>query len=162
MFGRGEKDDKAPVHRKAGLAEIETVIGANAYFRGDIQSDGSARIEGVFEGTIDVTGNLIVGEGAKVVANIKANNISVSGAVKGDISGNKVEILDKGRVWGNLKVSSLLLNEGAYLRGQTTMTGDLEPPMIEPPKRSTEDKEPSPGRIVDVEAKAKESVDTDE
>lgn len=162
MFGRGSKEESAPVRTAAKLTEVETVVGANSYFRGDIQSDGGARVEGVFEGTIDVTGNLVIGEGAKVIADIKANNISISGAVKGDITGNKVEILDNGRVWGNLKVSSLLLNEGAYLRGQTTMAGDLEPPMIEPPKKREEEPEPSSAKIVDVEPKAKETAETEE
>ncbi|MGD2176946.1 MAG: polymer-forming cytoskeletal protein [Anaerolineae bacterium] len=138
-------------------AKIETVIGPNAYFRGDVQSDGGARIDGIFEGTIDITGNLIVGEGAKVIADIQANNISISGAIKGDINANKVEILESGRVWGDLKVSSLLLNEGAYLRGQTTMHGDVEPPLIEPPRESREES----ATIVDAEAKTKESTGTD-
>lgn len=163
MFGRGNKDESAPVRKTAKPAEIETVVGANTYVRGDIQSDGGARVEGIFEGTIDVTGNLVISEGAKVIADIQANNISISGAVKGDITGNKVEILDNGRVWGNLKVNSLLLNEGAYLRGQTTMAGDLEPPMIEPPKKSEVEKksETGPAKIVDVEPKAKEPTDTE-
>lgn len=162
MFGRGNKDESAPVRKAAKPTEIETVVGSNTYFRGDIQSDGGARVEGIFEGTIDVTGNLVVSEGAKVIADIKANNISISGAVKGDITGNKVEILDNGRVWGNLKVSSLLLNEGAYLRGQTTMAGDLEPPMIEPPDKSEEEPKSGPAKIVDVEPKAKEATETEE
>jgi cytoskeletal protein CcmA (bactofilin family) len=162
VFGRGRKDEGAPVSRATSPTQIETIVGPNAYFRGDIQSDGGARIEGIFEGTIDVTGNLVIGEGAKVIADIKANNISISGAVKGDITGNKVEILDNGRVWGNLKVGSLLLNEGAYLRGQTTMAGDLEPPMIEPPKRPEPESEAGPGKIVDVEPKAKETAETEE
>lgn len=162
MFGRGNKDESAPVRKTAKPTEIETVVGSNTYVHGDIQSDGGARVEGIFEGTIDVTGNLVVGEGAKVIADIKANNISISGAVKGDITGNKVEILDNGRVWGNLKVNSLLLNEGAYLRGQTTMAGDLEPPMIEPPKKSEaeEKSETAAAKIVDVEPKAKETAET--
>ncbi|MGD8996885.1 MAG: polymer-forming cytoskeletal protein [Anaerolineae bacterium] len=133
------------------------MIGPNAYFRGDIQSDGGARIDGIFEGTIDVTGNLIVGEGAKVIADIQANNISISGAIKGDINANKVEILESGRVWGDLRVNSLLLNEGAYLRGQTTMQGDVEPPLIEPPRQSREEST----TIVDVEAKTKEETEID-
>ncbi len=161
MFGRGSKDEGAPVRKATKPTEIETIVGANAYFRGDIQSDGGARVEGIFEGMIDVTGNLIIGEGAKVIADIKANNISISGAVKGDITANKVEILDNGRVWGNLKVSSLLLNEGAYLRGQTTMAGDLEPPMIEAPKRPEEEPEIGPAKIVDVEARAKGEAETE-
>ena len=155
MFGRGKKEEK-PSRQPTGKAlKIETVIGPNARFRGDVQSDGGARIEGVFEGTIDVTGNLIIGEGAKVIADISAHNISISGAVKGDIDGNKVEILENGRVWGNLTINSLLLNEGAFLRGKTTMHGDIEPPMIEPPRESKQREEEEGATIVDVEPKVK-------
>ncbi len=148
MFGR-DKPKPSPV---VPVAKIETIIGPNAHFRGDIQSDGGVRIDGILEGNIDITGNLVVGEGAKIIADIKANNISISGAVKGNISGNRVEILETGRVWGDLTINSLLLNEGAYLRGQTTMHGDIEPPMIEPPK-SRPAAEPARATIVDVEPK---------
>ena len=147
MFGR-EKTRKAA--SAAPVSKIETVIGPNAHVRGDIQSDGGVRIEGILEGNIDITGNLVIGEGAKLIAEINANNISISGAVKGNISGNRVEILETGRVWGDLTINSLLLNEGAYLRGQTTMHGDIEPPMIEPPKPRTAE-EPASTTIVDVE-----------
>jgi cytoskeletal protein CcmA (bactofilin family) len=151
VFGREKTPKTPPV---APASKIETIIGPNAYFRGDIQSDGGIRIEGIFEGNIDVTGNLVIGEGAKVVAEVKANNISISGAVKGNVTGNRVEILETGRVWGDLTINSLLLNEGAYLRGQTTMHGDIEPPMIEPPKPQAA-AEPAHATIVDVEPKPK-------
>ena len=148
MFGR-EKTKASPM---ASVSKIETIIGPNAHFRGDVQADGGVRIEGIFEGNIDITGNLVIGEGAKLIAEIKANNISVSGAVKGNITGNRVEILETGRVWGDLTINSLLLNEGAYLRGQTTMHGDVEPPLIEPPKPRPA-AEPARTTIVDVEPK---------
>ncbi|HEY67100.1 MAG: hypothetical protein DRI79_01495 [Chloroflexi bacterium] len=148
MFGR----EKAKTSPAAPVSKIETIIGPNAYIRGDIQSDGGVRIDGIFEGTIDIIGNLVIGEGAKVIADIKANNISISGAVKGNITGNRVEILETGRVWGDLTINSLLLNEGAYLRGQTMMHGDIEPPMIEPPQPRPA-AEPASATIVDVEPK---------
>jgi cytoskeletal protein CcmA (bactofilin family) len=142
-------------------AKIETVIGPNCHVQGTIQSDGGIRIDGIFQGDIDTTGNVIIGESAKVIAEIKANNVSVAGAVKGNVTGNKVEVLETGRVWGDLTVNSLLLNEGAYLRGQTMMHADLEPPMIEPPKAQTPPPPPPPptsdrgkaveGEIVDIE-----------
>lgn len=150
MFGK-EKTQKAA--SMAPVSKIETVIGPNAHFRGDIQSDGGVRIDGIYEGTIDITGNLVIGEGAKLIAEISANNISISGAIKGNISGNRVEILETGRVWGDLTINSLLLNEGAYLRGQTTMHGDIEPPMIEPPK-PRHAAQPAGATIVDVEPKS--------
>ena len=154
MFGR-EKTKPGAVTPATPVSKIETIIGPNCYFQGNIQSDGGVRIDGIFEGHIDITGNLFIGEGAKLLAEIKANNISISGAVKGNISGNRVEILETGRVWGDLTINSLLLNEGAYLRGQTTMHGDIEPPMIEPP-RPMPAAEPAVATIVDVEPKPQE------
>ena len=143
-------------------SKIETVIGPNCYLQGPLQSDGGIRIDGVFQGDIDTTGNVIVGESAKVIADIKANNVSVGGAVKGNISGNRVEVLETGRVWGDLTVNALLLNEGAYLRGQTMMHADLDPPMIEPPRSAKAPPPPPPppdlskskaveGEIVDID-----------
>ena len=146
MFGKGKTQTPSGVL----ASKIETIVGPNARFRGDIQCDGGVRIDGIFEGDIDITGNLVIGEGAKIIADIKANNISISGAVKGDIAGNRVEILETGRVWGDLTINSLLLNEGAYFRGQTTMHGDIEPPLIEPPKPRPA-AQPASAAIVDVE-----------
>ncbi len=73
--------------------------------------------------------------------------------MKGNVNANRVEILETGRVWGDLTINSLLLNEGAYLRGQTTMHGDIEPPLIEAPKSpsGTKPAPTSPPTIVDVE-----------
>ncbi len=153
MFGR-EKPSAAP--SAAPVSKIETVIGPNAHFRGEIQSDGGIRIDGICEGTLDIAGNLVIGEAAKIIADIKANNISISGAVKGNINGNRVEILKTGRVWGDLVISSLLLEEGAYLRGQTTMHGDIEPPLIEAPKTKATAAPPS-SAIVDMEPRPQET-----
>jgi len=153
VFGK-EKVQSPTMSSAAPVSKIETVLGPNARFTGEIQSDGGVRIEGIFEGTVDITGNLVVSESAKVLATIKANNVSVSGAVKGSIQANRVEILETGRIWGDLSVNSLLLNEGAYLRGQTVMHGDVEFPMIEAPKSASPAK-PASAEIVDVAPKLK-------
>jgi hypothetical protein len=95
MFGREEKKTErrpqppvaAPAAPAAPAARIETVIGPNAHFRGNLISEGGIRIDGIFEGNIETTGNLVIGESAKVIADIRANNISISGAVKGNITG---------------------------------------------------------------------------
>jgi cytoskeletal protein CcmA (bactofilin family) len=153
VFGREKPQGTTPQAAAPPVSKIETIIGPNAYFRGDIQSDGGVRIDGIFEGTVDITGNLVIGEGAKVIADISANNISISGAIKGNVNGNRVEILDTGRVWGDLTIKSLLLNEGAYLRGQTMMHGDIEPPMIEAPKSQAQpapQQQPPQATVVDA------------
>lgn len=120
--------------RPATTQPIETTIGTNTHIKGDIQGDGGLRVEGIVEGNIVITGNLVVTESAKIIAEIKASNVSIAGAVRGNIHANRLEILDTGRVWGDMAVKSLLTNEGAYLRGQTLMPQDIQPPQIESPK----------------------------
>ena len=124
----------APTSSTAATSKIETVIGPNCRMNGVLQGDGGIRIEGMFDGQIQTTGNLVVAESAKVVAEVQAFNVVISGSVKGNITANRIEITETGKLWGDLNVNSLLLSEGAYLRGQTNMGGDLEPPMIEAPK----------------------------
>lgn len=138
---------------RAARSTIESTIGPNTHIKGDIQGDGGLRIDGVVEGTVEITGNLVITESAKVRAEIKANNISIAGAVQGNVSANRVEVLDTGRVWGDMTIKALLINEGAYLRGQTFMPQDLQPPKLEAPKSAKADVPASPqaGTVVDVE-----------
>lgn len=131
--GRAPASRTASSSRGSSSSPIESTIGANTHIKGDIQGDGGLRVDGIVEGSIELTGNLVVSESAKIRAEIKASNISVAGAVQGNITATRVEILDTGRVWGDLTVKSLLVNEGAYFRGQTFMPQDLKPPQLPSP-----------------------------
>ena len=127
--------------------KIENVLGPTASFQGHLKSDGNVRIDGYFDGCIETAGNLIVGETAKVVAEITANNVQVWGAVKGKIwASGRLEILPSGRVWGEIKVTSLLIDEGGLFRGTSVMaTDEPEPFLLESPQEvlaePVEDKE---------------------
>jgi len=115
--------------------KIENVIGASASFNGHLAADGGIRIDGEFEGVVETAGNVIIGPDARVTAEITARNVSVAGFVKGNITASgRLEILSTGRVWGDIAVASLLIDEGGIFRGQSMMeTGD-EPVLIEGPK----------------------------
>ena len=126
--------------------QVETAIGPTTNFKGTIQNDGGLRIEGVFEGLVETGGNFIIGEEAKVMADIVAYNVSVAGSIKGNIKANRVEILSTGRVWGNIAVKSFLVDEGGFIRGEIIMEGaEFKPPITKAPKV-----EP---KITDVEKK---------
>ena len=42
----------------------------------------------------------------------------MAGAVRGDITAEKVDIRTTGRVWGNVVTAAFATEEGAFLRGQ--------------------------------------------
>lgn len=125
MFGKGKK----PASDK-----IETVIGPAASFSGHLQTEGGIRIDGLCEGTIEALGNVVVGLQGKVMADIKAENVSVSGAVKGNIQAvGRLEILSTGKVWGDIAVASFLIGEGGFFRGKSVMTGEGDPKLTPSP-----------------------------
>jgi len=104
---------------------VDVSLGPRATFSGNLRCDGSIRIEGVMEGgELETLGNVIIGPGAKVMANIRARTVSISGAYNGQIDAQRVELLEGGRAWGVIKVASFLLDEGAYLRGELVMQGE--------------------------------------
>ncbi len=133
IFG---KDQKTKPQTKPAV-EIETVIGPNTVLKGDINSSGGVRIDGDFSGTIEIAGNLIIGEHAQVVATISANNVQIQGSVQGNVTAKRLEILDTGRLWGDIAVDSFVLDDGGFFRGQSKMQRDIEPPLLEAPRAKT-------------------------
>jgi cytoskeletal protein CcmA (bactofilin family) len=130
-YGAGPQG-RATNSSEGQMPKMDTVLGANCRFSGTLQSDGGVRVDGIFEGNLHTTGNVIVSESATIVAEIAAYNVTISGMVKGNITANKVEITETGKLWGDLNVNAILLHEGAYLEGQTNMANAVAPPMLEP------------------------------
>lgn len=100
---------------------FDTLIGANCTIEGVIRSDANVRLDGTFTGTLEITGNVLVGETAKINADIHARNVSIAGAVRGNVSGKKVQLLRTGRVWGDISAAALTTEEGAFIDGKITM-----------------------------------------
>jgi cytoskeletal protein CcmA (bactofilin family) len=106
------------------LDRIEVTLGPTTNVNGDLECDGIVRIEGVYQGSIKTVSNVIVSENARVDAHIEAQNVSVSGQVKGSIvAKGRLEILSTGKVWADCTVSSFLLDDGGKLHGGLEMFG---------------------------------------
>ena len=120
MFKRNDQSSSPPSVQT--VERITTVLGAGLVWQGSLSGSGGVRIEGTFEGQIAVKGMLVVGETGKVTCeHVRAVNVIVAGAVKGNISAQKVEIRSSGRVWGDIVTAAFATEEGAFLRGQIRM-----------------------------------------
>jgi cytoskeletal protein CcmA (bactofilin family) len=108
---------------------FDTVLGANTAVEGVLRSGSNVRLDGTFTGTLEINGNVLVGETAKINADIKAKNISIAGAVRGNITGKKVQLLRTGRIWGDIHAQALTTEEGAFIDGKIAMIGKEEEEM---------------------------------
>ncbi len=102
--------------------QMEVIIGPRATFSGQLRCDGSVRLDGTVEsGLIETPANVLITESARVMADIKARAVSISGAYKGTITADRVELLEGGKLWGTINVRTFLLDEGAHFEGKLLM-----------------------------------------
>ena len=116
-------EESAPEMPAGRTVGFDTVIGSNTQFEGKFVSSGNVRMDGKFSGSLEVSGNILVGESANVEADINARNVSIAGTVRGNVTGNKVQLLRTGRIWGDISASALTTEEGAFIDGKITMVG---------------------------------------
>ncbi len=111
----------------APTTKVTSVLGPGIAWKGAISGSGGVRVEGAFDGNIHLRGMLVVGEAGRVTSeHVRANTIIVAGALRGNITAQKVEIRATGRVWGDVVTSAFATEEGAFLRGQITMEEGVE------------------------------------
>ena len=109
------------------VERITSVLGPGVIWEGKLSGTGGVRIEGTFEGQIALRGMLVVGESGRVTCeNIRASTVIVAGAVRGNITTQKLEIRATGRVWGDVVTTSFVTEDGAFLRGQIRMEDHVE------------------------------------
>lgn len=100
----------------------ETVITRTTNLVGTLKSDGTVKIYGAFDGSIETAGTLIVGKAGRVEANIIAQNVMVAGAVIGNITAaRRVEIYSGGKVYGDISATALKIEDGGVFSGQSLM-----------------------------------------
>lgn len=123
MFRRNPSGANAAQQPSASVTErVTSILGAGINWRGNLRGSGGIRIEGTFEGEIQVQGIIVVGETGRVACNnIRANTVVVAGTVRGNISAEKLEIRSTGRVWDDVYVVGFSTEEGAFLRGAVRM-----------------------------------------
>ena len=102
--------------------QSETIIAQGAHFKGLISCPDQLFVMGSVEGDIDCGGLIIVGDKARIKANIYARKVIIGGEVKGDIkSAEYVEIKPTGRLIGNLNAAKIKLSGGCFFEGESTM-----------------------------------------
>ena len=134
MFKRSNTD--SPTATPAAVQAVEritSVLGPGVIWQGTISGSGGVRIEGTFEGQIGLKGMLVVGESGRVSCeNLRASTVIIAGAMRGNITTQKLEIRSTGRVWGDVVTTSFVTEDGAFLRGQIRMEDDVDLGLEEP------------------------------
>ena len=117
MFNRNIKPEK--------FKDAETVIGASIKVKGNFNGQGNIIIEGILEGSLKTDANIFVGEKAKVVANIDANDLIIYGDVRGNLKvKNYLSLGATAKINGDIQFGALSVEKGAVINGQLSSNGE--------------------------------------
>jgi len=107
-----------PSSSTLSLGERST-IGKSLLIKGEITGSESLYIEGTVEGSVNLPGDRVtVGRDGRVSANIAAREIVVLGEVVGSCeAADHFDIRSKGSLCGDIVVSRISVEDGAFLTG---------------------------------------------
>jgi cytoskeletal protein CcmA (bactofilin family) len=98
-------------------------IGNTVTIKGDLTAAENMVIYGRLEGTITVADHtLTIGKGATIKADVKAHSLVVEGHITGNVeTAEQLEISPDGVILGDVRTPSLVIRDGATLRGSVDM-----------------------------------------
>ena len=95
-------------------------LGSTVVIKGQLTAHEDVVIAGRLEGSINVTGHLVIVEsGARVVGDITATGIVVTGAVEGSlIAEDRIQIQDGADLQGDASAPRVQVTDGAVVNGR--------------------------------------------
>jgi cytoskeletal protein CcmA (bactofilin family) len=110
-----------------------STIGKSLLIKGEITGSESLYIEGKVEGSISLPGDRVtVGRNGRVSAGIAARDIVVLGEVLGSCkAGDRLDIRSEGSLYGDIVVSRISVEDGAFLTGSIDIRTESVPEEVE-------------------------------
>lgn len=117
-------DEELIMKKGKAVESVNTIIGKDASFEGVMDFTGSIRIDGKVTGQINSEGGtVIIGETAKVEADIKVSIAIIRGELKGTIDAtDRIEVYPPARIDGNIVAPVISMDTGVVFNGNCEMT----------------------------------------
>jgi len=103
--------------------ELTALLGRGTRFEGKLHFEGRVRIDGAFRGEIRSDGVLIIGEGARVHADVYVSTLIVKGGnLTGLVEARKsIELHVPAQVTGQLRAPEIFMDKGVQFSGECTI-----------------------------------------
>lgn len=102
----------------------DLLLGQGAEFEGKLTFAGTVRIDAKFKGSIVTNDVLVVGERARIDAEITCGTVIVHGEVNGNVKAKSgVELRQAAKLRGDVETPSLTIEKGALFQGASRQPG---------------------------------------
>ena len=109
------------------LTVSSNVVAQETAILGDIVAQGTIRIDGQLEGSLESTNKIIIGDSGQIKGNISALEAEVSGQIDGKVQCSGTLFLKKTAfITGDIFAAKLIIENGALFNGKCHMTNQVD------------------------------------
>ena len=102
-----------------------TVLSADCALEGKLTARGPVRMNGAISGTLTTEGPLLVGSGARILGEVRADTLTVSGTIHGIVVvRSHLQVRASGAVRGYARYATLEVERGGVVDGNATLQVD--------------------------------------
>ena len=152
---------------KKTAAKIDTLIGHNTEFRGDVIFRGGLHVDGTIKGNViaeEGTGSVLsLSERGLIEGEVRVPNIVLNGRVVGDVHASEhIELALQARIKGNVYYKLIEMARGAEVNGNLVHQGVDDSSVVEPARKRPAEaiKGPEASKAVAAENKSAPAVKT--
>ena len=112
----------AASHAPTSTSATRNILSSDVEIKGTVKFANDLVVDGKIEGEITSSGNLTVGENARLKAEIRTGTVVVYGKVHGNITAaSHIELKASAEVIGDIKAATLSIEAGAIFVGKSTV-----------------------------------------
>src|SRR5579859_101514 len=98
----------------------KNVLASDVEIKGNLKFSGELSFDGKLDGEVQTDGVLNLGDSAVINGNVSAQSVVVRGKMNGNINAKeKIEIKAKSELFGDIRASKLVIEEGVTYVGKT-------------------------------------------
>ena len=112
MFLKAEKVKSTPIPGRFA----PSIVSADLEIVGNLTTSGEVHLDGTIEGDVTCE-KLMVGEKARVIGRVQADEVVIRGKIIGNVKAKNVELAKTAHVVGDIWHDTLAIDAGAYLEG---------------------------------------------
>lgn len=102
--------------------DVVSIIGQGMRVEGDCATEGTLRVEGRVEGSVQADKAVVIGTDGVVVGDIRTQDAVVAGRIEGSIvAESRLELQAGSRVEGDIRSRRVKLEEGGVVDGKIEM-----------------------------------------
>ena len=125
----------------------KNVLNSDVEIKGNLKFSGELTLEGKLEGEVQTDGVLNLGDTAVVNGNINAQSVVVRGKINGNIyAKEKIEIKAKAELFGDIRATKLVVEEGVTFVGKTEVNPNKVTPAAAPARPGEAPRLPEPAK----------------